>query len=199
VNPHKYFKSPYKILWILKEANDTEANEEGIIGDWDLRGLISKGITEYPKWKRTYLPIVYSVWGIFNDFCQWENMDDYDNANEMLDVLQNIAIINIKKMPGGAKSSDTVISKAYQMFKDILLQQIAVYEPEIIIFGGTIHHFMVDLGISSETIDENSFQIKNDQILIKNYHPNQRSIKQKEYCNRIINSVKEYHFKKHST
>lgn len=189
IDPDKYFKSKYKILWILKEANDSEPNE-GVIGDWDLRGLIRKGITEYTYWKRTYLPIVYTSWGILNDFATWKDIPDYDDDPSILDVLKQIAIINIKKYPGGSMSNEKEIASTYKIFKDVLLKQIEVTDPNILIFGGTIEHFIDDLSISRDIINTNGSYFDGSKLFIKNYHPNQRRIKREAYCMHNINSAK---------
>ena len=96
VNPEIYFSSNKKILWILKEANDTEIGEDGYIGNWDLRGFLKDDVTKYKFWRRTYLPIVYSSWSILNDCCDWSKIADYEDDPTILEILQNIAIINIK-------------------------------------------------------------------------------------------------------
>jgi len=192
VDTDRYYSAKYKILWILKEPNDTNLNEDGIIGNWDMRRFILDDVRGYKHWKRTYLPIVYSVWGIFNNFCLWNDMDDYDNCPEMLDVLQEIAFINIKKIPGTSRSEEYKIAQAYSLYKNIILKQIELFSPDIIICGGTIHHLLNDLSIPFDKLQEQHYYINKNKIYISNYHPNQRTIKQSEYCNHIINSAKEW-------
>ena len=56
---------------------------------------------------------------------------------EMVKDLANIAYININKLPGGTSSSDSHIASCYKIWNKIIDEQIEVYNPDVIILGGT--------------------------------------------------------------
>ena len=196
----KYFHAKYKILWILKEPYD-DFNEEGkpFGGDWHLRDAIIPKQTyqEFTGGRKTFEPMIYTTWGILNDFCLWNNMKDLNNDPTMLNALKSVAYINVKKLPGYTSSNPTEIENAYQLHKEILLKQIECYNPDILIGGYTLHLFMNDMGITNEEMIKNgsaNYIIKDDKIIIDAYHPAQRpsttGVSQEQYCNDIIAAVK---------
>jgi hypothetical protein len=200
IDIEKYFNAKYKILWILKEPYD-EFDDEGkpFGGGWGLDEAIrpKQSIHEFTGGRPTFKPMIYTSWGILNDFCLWDDMDNVERAPTMLDALKSIAYINVKKLPGYTTSHHTVIEYAYHQHKEILLKQIEYYNPDIIIGGSTLYNFYQDLGISRELLQSNdsvNYIIKDNKIFIEAYHPAQRSgttgVSQEKYCNDIINSVK---------
>jgi hypothetical protein len=60
------------------------------------------------------------------------------------------------------------------VYKHVLFQQINLFNPDIIIFGGTIHHFIEDLSIPITALRDYEYFIEGKKLYIKNYHPNQR-------------------------
>ena len=65
-------------------------------------------------------------------------------------ILRNIAFVNVQKLPAKTRTSDAALKNAYQKNKEILLEQIATYRPDIIIGGKTLHLFKDDLRITKE-------------------------------------------------
>jgi hypothetical protein len=187
IDIERYFDSKYKILWILKEPYD----EDG--GGWSVTGLNKyKKFQDFGGGKKTFRPMIYTSWGILNNFCQWDNMGNVEEEPEMLEALKSVAYINIKKLPGDTKSIESTIANAYQKDKEILLKQIKDYNPDIIIGGSTLHHFYDDLGISKEEMQRNgNITFLNNKIYIAAKHPSQWSVPEKEYCDNIINAVKK--------
>jgi ABC-type Fe3+-hydroxamate transport system substrate-binding protein len=99
-------------------------------------------------------------------------------------ILRKIAFINVQKFPGNTTSKNNLISLAYRKDKDILLEQIKVYNPDVIIFGYTIKNFLVDLGLEEKdrNYDENNYWIKDNKIYIDAFHPaKEKSEDGKEY------------------
>lgn len=196
----KYSDAKFKILWILKEPYadfDEKGNPNN--GGWHIRdGLIRlKKYSDFTDGKKTFKPMIYTTWGILNDFCQYEDMKDVEDEPTMIDALKSIAYINVKKLPGRTTSNPSEIENAYAQHHEILHKQISEYNPDIIICGGTLYHFMNRLGIKREeliNLGSVNYIIKEKKIYIEAYHPAQRksstNVSQKEYCNDIINAVK---------
>jgi hypothetical protein len=197
----KYWTSKYKILWVLKEPYD-DKDESGnpFGGGWSIPELIrsKQTIWEFEGGGRpTYRPMIYTSWGIFNNFCQWDDMKDVEDDPSMLEALKSIAYINIKKLPGVSESRGSHLQKAYNHDKELLFKQIECINPDIVIFGYTISFFLNDLGFKFEDfkrLGSLKYFIHGNRIYIDAHHPAQRpgitSISVPEYCNDIINAVK---------
>lgn len=191
VNVERYLTAPHKILWIMKEVNDTDPEEGEVRGGWDLRQFMND-VSIYKNWKKTFLPIIYSTWGIYNGFKEWNNVPNVDaeNEQEMLQLLQSIAFINLNKLPGGSSSSWQLIKGAYEKNKELILEQIEIINPEIIIGGGVLHYLYEDLKIPQEETEENGCFFTPSRVYIATYHPNQRTITGEAYYQNIIEPVK---------
>lgn len=192
VNVELYQDAPFKILWILKGVNQSKPENE-IRGGWDMRKIMGKGVTEYPRWTRTYLPIIYSTWGILHDFCKWEDVPYVEQKPAMIDELKKIAFINLKKLPGYSISDGPEIRNAYEKHKDIILEQIELFDPDIIIGGGTLYYLYKDLNLPPDIMEKKGSYIKNSKLYISHYHPNQRIISDEKYYNDILDPVKKWH------
>ncbi len=164
---------------------------------WDMRHLIrdarySNGLN--PDMNSTFSPIIYATYGILNNFMIWDKMDYIIDNPNMIDILQNIALINIRKLSGGATSKDKEIQTAYNKYKSLILKQIEVFEPDIIIGGNTIKYLYDDLGLSNFQKKGNypvDYYTSNEKIIIDAYHPAAR-IDKEQYCDSIVSSVKEW-------
>lgn len=193
INSSEYSKVKYKILWILKEPHG--AKDE----IWYMRDFIGdkNELMKYPKWQSTFSNIIYVTYSILNGFKQYDDLDNISEKLEMIDILRKIAFINLKKVPGESTSVHSVIKKAYETHKYIILQQIHLCNPDIIICGGTMSIISKDLGIDNKLIDKNGIRVYSteNKIYIDTYHPNQRGA-QEEYCDSIISTIRDWSQKK---
>jgi len=115
-----------KLIW-----DDIDENGIPCGGGWDMSEVFEKD----DAWKnRTWQPIIYASYGIINR-CLWKDMDWIRDDTSMADILKKIAYINVNKMPGYTQSDGEKIRLAYTNWHDILLEQIKMYEPQIIISG----------------------------------------------------------------
>ena len=137
INDIEYDNASCKILWILKEANISAEDKEkeidvceGFRNDWHKKNALSVP---------TFRKMIYATYGILNPTVEWENVP-YANQ-EAYEVVQQIAYININKLPADSSSNDWEIKKAYDEGKDKLLKQIESLQPNIIIFGNTLKYF----------------------------------------------------------
>lgn len=183
VNEQKYQNSEIKIMWVLKDPNST-----GEYGSYDLREAINTLKCEYgvrKEWGKTFNNIIYVTHGILNN-AKWEDIPYPKNEPDIVDVLQNIAYINIKKIGGGAKSKDKEINEHYQKHKRLLLEQINEFNPDVVIFGSTYDYFKEDLKLNQMNIFGSCHATaKDNRIYLAAYHPNAR-MRQKDYFNDII-------------
>ena len=191
VDLEKYLNSEYKIAWILKEVNSAEDE-----GGWDMRSAIQDLKTESgikKGWEKTFAPICYATYGIFHDK-QWEEIPNYWDKPEIVDILKNIVYLNIKKTTGVSVAIHNDLNNFYHENKEILLKQIEIYNPEIVICGNTFQFLQNDLDLKGFKLvkftDSNlCAYISDKRIYLDGYHPSAR-IKKENYTNDIINAVK---------
>lgn len=186
----KYISTTPRILWILKEPYD-DFTEEGkpYGGGWPLY----EAYDNYDAWKNpTWQPMIYISYGIINRK-RWEDMNWIKDDKSMVNILKQIAYINISKMPALKNSNDSILSNLYSIWRPILLKQIDLYEPQIIIFGNTFKFFKKDLvgdnAEPSKRIDGVIHIYEKGNIkMIDAYHPNQKIISRDIYINSIIDN-----------
>lgn len=191
VNEKEYQNSKVKILWILKDANSTGEDDS-----YDLREAIGNLRTKTgvrKGWEKTFNNIIYVTNAILNK-TEWENTPYPKDEPEIVDVLKQIAYINVKKVGGGSQSVDSELYHHYEKSKELLLNQINEFDPDVIIFGNTYRFFKNDLDLNEMNVFGTCHATaKAGRIYINAYHPNAR-INGKEYFEDIL---KAYHaFKK---
>lgn len=196
--PELYHAAKYKILWILKEPYDV-VKKDGTFwgGNWSVAKEIGKkkSIGDFKGGLRTFRPMMYTVYGILNDFCLYNKKEFEQNAPAVLNAFQGGGYINVKKLPGRKGSDERVIGAAYREYKAILHRQLADYNPDIIIGGSTLHHFFRDLNIEAASVQREgsvAFAIQNGKVYIDAYHPVQRKLTRERYCNDIIKAAKHW-------
>lgn len=201
INIEKYYNLPNnkpRILWILKEAN---AQGEG----WDYQDLLS---TVRLTQTNNHSSIISLRRVILSSYCILENCKMDGQLPNIYDVnvyktAEEIAYININKLSGGVSSvSDRKMRECYSLYKEIVFKQISVYEPDIIIFGGTERFFSFeDLNISLDNRIEMRFgnndkfiaaiTKQNDKLYFAISHPAYFRISDLVYCKAVYDMTSE--------
>ena len=81
----------------------------------------------------------YRTW---NNVARWANMIlngtywEFVPKSLLDDMVRNIAVVNLKKCPGGAIANSKAVRQAARQDADRLKRQIQLYEPGIILTGG---------------------------------------------------------------
>ncbi len=120
VNPEVWALTSPKILYVLKETNALNG---------DLRTFLKNGGS----------PTYYRTW---NNIARWTNVIinnenlDYVSNEERQELLQKICAINLKKESGGNASNRDVIRKAVLRDKELIREQIDIYEPDVVVACG---------------------------------------------------------------
>jgi hypothetical protein len=191
VNLKSYNDAKYRILWILKEVN-----EVGRAGEWSItKDLISKardGDKLLMGLANTFTKIIYTTYGILHNL-PWDGMDYTKDKPEMIDVLNSIAYINIKKRPGGSVAVGSELTEAYERDKRVILYQIESYDPDIIICGGTIGYLRSDLGLDEgkQYVGECEYYIQEDKLIIVAGHPASR-VRSDWYVDGIVKAAQAF-------
>ncbi|MBQ3048774.1 MAG: hypothetical protein IJC94_02345, partial [Oscillospiraceae bacterium] len=128
VDEQEYLNSPRKILFLLKEVNGGEK--------WNLCEFLKDGAKS-----QTWNNVARWTKGIFEIEREipWSEFDSGEEQNERIrkEMLAKICVVNIKKAPGGNTSIKDEIDNAAEQDADFLKRQINIYNPEIIVCGGT--------------------------------------------------------------
>jgi len=184
----KHPKSNHRILWILKEANDPDG------GGWSLTDFLatrvdkSKGIFHYTRWAATFGLVIKVSYGLLNRYLDYDKIEeDIKKASEILDF---IAVINLKKVPGGGRaySSRIVREMDLQRIKD----QIIEIDPDIIIGGNTLWILAKNnLFLEKSDLRKDSWGLlKNNILWVDAFHPNNKTVTHKVYYSEIIKLAK---------
>lgn len=193
-----YCKSSPRIMWILKQPYDDMKAGKPFGGGWEVYGAF-KNDDAFKN--TTWQPIIYSLFGIRNHKLYGDSDVPYIHDDKsMVDLLKDIAYINIDKMPGYRTTSDAELAEAYDQWKDIVEEQIRLYNPQVICFANTMWLFKKDWGIDENTKhesiplgnDKNMFVYRKDsRLCLDTYHPAQRIVARESYVDAIIKAVNE--------
>ena len=195
-NVEGYLKSNPKVMWVLKEPRyDEVVNGKPVGGGYSITKECFNNREDAGSQKSWQL-IIYTMYGYLHGL-EYDDMDYIRDNIDMVDVLKDIAYINVSKMPGAMQSDWNNINYCYSIWKPILDKQMEVYAPDVVVFGGTFSHFKNDLiGNNTQPIDsvEDAIDVyKNGkQILIDAYHPLQTRIGRGVYVNSIIRMMRKY-------
>jgi hypothetical protein len=189
----QYLKAKYKIMFILKEPYDGTG---GTGGDWAIKDILGKG--GYGRASRTFYPLIYISYGILNDFCAWDDMDNVqDNFDEMNSYLYKVAHINISKLPSlnTTRTNFSDIVNAYNKDKEndcIILKQIDAYQPDIIIGCGIGNLLADDLELYQPE-NKTGYRSKKypNLLYIGTGHPALRTETREVYVDYVITVAKE--------
>lgn len=111
-----------RVMWILKESYDgTDGEVNG--GSWCIyHALDDAGAASI----RTWQVMAYATYGIRTG-TQYNDMPTVDG--KMLDLLKDVAYINVSKMPGRTLSNSTCMANAYSVWAETLKAQAEAYAP----------------------------------------------------------------------
>lgn len=192
-----YCQSSPRIMWILKQPYDDQYEGKPAGGGWTVYGAFEDG-KAYAN--RTWRPMAYCIYGI-RTHEMYKEMPDISDEKSMVELLKDIAYINVCKMPGYKRTFNVELEEAYELWKDIIEEQIRLYDPQVICFANTMWLFKKDWGIDENTEYE-SISLGNDKymlaykkdgrLFLDTYHPNQRVVKRENYVDAIINAVNDF-------
>jgi hypothetical protein len=190
--PKKFGKHPnskLRILWILKESNDPDGGGWSLINFLGNRNDPTEGLFQYKKWPATFGLVIKVSYGLLNGLIKYDKIEqDLRKASEILDY---IAVINIKKVPGGSRAS---LSKVAEEINPLVIQkQIIEIKPDIVIGGNTLwilakHNLFLE---SRDLSPEKWGLFKNNILWVDAYHPNNTKITHNEYYSQIIKLAKQ--------
>lgn len=183
--------SSRRIMILTKDLNDKEL--------WDIRRE-SGGRNKTNKQNISEKEIKYSgigfyrkltrwVYGIYNSTCSsyipFNQVEDYRKTGVFYEQVPLVRI-NCKQTNGGSRITNTQLSTSIQSAQKLLIQQIKIYEPNIILCcgynqnekntGNIILNFIIeniypDLELIPNTEEWCYYSKNNNIIAINSYHP----------------------------
>ena len=167
VNYNKWEKqSTPKVCYFLKEAYD----------DTEGKGFnLSKKLNEEEPWGMWKKVAIWTQ-AIYNSFSR--DISDYpskDFKSVFKNVIQNIAVVNIKKSNGEKSSNDNDLQQFINLDKEKIKREIELINPDIIICGKTfkfLKQILDDIEIYDNSLIAKWKNVKWKNILIIDYyHP----------------------------
>ncbi len=139
----QYKNAPDKVLWILKEGNESGGKDGNCRNHRDFHKNVAYF---YNGWKSTYKNLIRATYGILNNL-SYKDLPTLDNDATINgeNILEKIALININKNGGNSQANHTIIEANYTKHKDVILKQIAGIEPNIIINCSKVRRLFDDL------------------------------------------------------
>jgi hypothetical protein len=131
VEPSKYGASPKKVLYLLKEANDKKAVEEG---GWDLKEFLRE-----PNRPQTWDNIALWQYGLenLNKDYNWQELEAKCSLEFRKEQISKIAVVNVKKQAGTHTAKGKQLWEHASTDRELLKEQIDMYKPDLIICCGT--------------------------------------------------------------
>ena len=129
IDTEQWRNSSVKILFLLKEAYDSEKTE----GEWDLCKLVRRrGVSG-----RTFKPMAQWAYGV-SAVKSTGTIVPFKGSGEPLDeALKSSAVMNLKKSQGKKKSSGADLGFYVDRDWDLINKQIQTITPDVVICGKT--------------------------------------------------------------
>ncbi len=137
-----YTIEPVRVLFVLKEPNDTG-------GRWSRTGADLRLETEAFARLRSTFPVTLLLAYLARHAADSPAPPfaaaraQLQDPSLRLQLLRSIALVNLKKTPGGAVCSDRSLISAVTGDGDLLRRQLALYRPHLTIAGGSIVHTLL--------------------------------------------------------
>lgn len=192
----KYLSASLRLMWVLKEPyDDADENGSPCGGGWSIPKDLFKNPSDYAGGGLSAKMVTRLSYCLLNDK-KFAESQDLNSKPEIAEALQNIAYINISKMPAGTTTNDATLPEKYNIWKTILQKQIEIYSPDVIIFGNTFNYFASDLFDGNYPEPNLKFGMAkgfcwNKSLLISAYHPGfpKNEETQDNYASEIIKVV----------
>ena len=187
-------KAPVRVLYLLKEVNGADA-------EWDERDYLAN-YNDKDSYIKTHSPTIDTLirwqFGIMErGISSWKNVENRLLSKELQsDLLKQICLVNIKKTAGGGvvdwDQFDAYFANTCN--HDFLRQQLFLYNPQIVICGGTAWHLCQikgwDYNKWQQTTRGVRYYKEADVTYIEFCHPNNRGPKNMIYY-ALIDALKE--------
>lgn len=136
--PELYLASKKRVMWVLKNSYDDCDDDGNPVSDgMDVRDWFCDSALEIAGHKPIFIKMALASYCIQNGGAYSEDL--LSEKVSVMRSLKEIALVDLSKLPGGTSISDKELKKEFSYFKEIVSAQIELYQPDIIIFGNTLH------------------------------------------------------------
>ena len=146
ISPNDYFRSPLKILFLNKEAYDTEYDSYDISEALKEELELSKPIFNNRPIKYNFknrLFVLKLISNLNQSYLTDDVYNQYSNEEFYHDMLKT-AYCNIKKSDGKGKSNSQDLRYCFLRNKEIIEEQISFLNPSLIIGGNVVDGIIED-------------------------------------------------------
>ncbi|HEY5043235.1 MAG TPA: hypothetical protein VIK53_14670 [Verrucomicrobiae bacterium] len=188
ISPEHYLLNPMKTSWVLREPHDSGGDycyKEGIIDRLDRNDI---GRNKY------FDPMRYLEYSLKNNLVLYDDIPDSDKDVTVSKLLLQTAFTNINKIVGGASVNWDIFPNYVDKFSGLVKRQLTIANPKIIIASGTIEFFRKYDYLTNASVHNKSYKeyyVNEGKIILNCYHLGQRTISQENFCNDIINALKD--------
>ncbi len=170
VDAKLYCGASPRILWVLKEAHLKK--KDGKKSGFDLREFLGdEPHRRQSTWGSTFSAVTKVSYGLLKNK-KWGTWAK--SPRSLVEYLRYVAVININKRGGDARSKAAVLERGADKFAVIVAKQIRLLRPDVLIAAGT-RKLLGDVDSSV--------------ALVKAYHPGQRTITHEDYYREIREQV----------
>lgn len=136
--PENYLNSKKRVMWVLKNSyDDSDADGNPVSDGMDIRDWFCDEALDTASHKQIFIKMSLITYCIQNNIPYSESL--LNDKVLIMQSLKNIALVDLSKLPGGTSISDKDLKKEFSYFKTVFENQIDLYNPNVIIFGNTLH------------------------------------------------------------
>lgn len=175
VNENKYLTSRPKICFFLKEAYSKEP-----AGDWSLTEWLSEGAMT-----RMWSTVAEWTYGLTHTTSSSIPHRPQLSAAEKTELLQSIAIVNVKKSNGAVQSDYHDLLQYADADREFLKRELSILKPDIIVCGNNSSMLRLLYGATIQQngkvssngdidyafMNKNGYALLGNQIILDFYHP----------------------------
>jgi hypothetical protein len=198
VNIENWRKQTIRPLFIGKEAHgDGDGKSTWSITNWMNEDPIDVCRSARHSWQKT----AYIGYALQNGLAYFDDVPTIKNDNSVAEALRHIAFINVGKYGAETSTPWPRLNSMYAQNRSVLHEQIALYQPNVIIGWNTLSLFENDgdftarFGKDKQTkpsIGGVDCWTSNGKLFISAYHPASFIMTQEAYVDGIVSAVRDH-------
>ena len=145
-----YLKAPLKVCWVLKEPyDDTDSSGNPAGGGWTMFKDFGAGksLASSVNANTALRNVAYASWALLSGVSRYADIPWISDRPEVAESLLRVCYLNTGKMPAATTTSEARLRKIQGEWRDIVLDQMALADPDLIVFAGTLQVWAGEFGI----------------------------------------------------
>ena len=91
--------------------------------------------------------VAYASWGLLEGKTRDADIPWIKNRPDVANALLRVCYLNTGKMPARTSTPEAQLRKIHGQWRDIVLEQIRLADPDLLIFAGTLQVWAADFGL----------------------------------------------------